>query len=58
MPRNVGIEDQPLGSGDVASIVSALLEGIRHGELEATLKEVEFLASVAEILDPRAGAAA
>ena len=58
MPRSVRIEDQPLASADVASIVSALLEGIRRGELTATVKEVEFLTSVAQLLDPRVGAAA
>ena len=44
-----------LGKGDIATLVDALLESIRRGELEAGPKEVRFLESVAEIL-PRSPA--
>lgn len=58
MPNASALQDQDLGPGDVACVVSALLEGIRRGELEASEREVEFLTSVAELLDDRVGSAA
>ena len=39
-----------LAPTDVASLVDALLEGIRRGELEASPREVEFLRSVSSLL--------
>ncbi len=50
--------NQDLTPGDIARMVSALLEGIRRGELDASAREVEFLESVAELLEARVGAAA
>ena len=39
-----------LAPADVASLVDALLDGIRRGELAASPREVEFLRSVSELL--------
>lgn len=58
MPRRVASKDQNLSRADVASIVSALLESIRRSELRASLREVEFLVSVARILEPGVGTTA
>ena len=56
MPGTIGLDERDLSAADIARVVSALLEGIRRGELEATAKEVEFLTSVDRILN--AGVAA
>jgi hypothetical protein len=58
MLRQATILNQDLAPGDIARLVSALLEGIHRGELDASAKEVEFLESVAQMLEARAGAAA
>lgn len=42
--------DQNLGTRDIAGVVSALLEGIRRGELHASPKEVAFLSSIEGLL--------
>lgn len=41
-----------LTPGDIARLVQALLDGIERGELEASPREVEFLASIEELLSP------
>ncbi len=51
MRGRVALEDRDLSPADIAHVVSALLEGIRRGELHASAKEVEFLASVDRILN-------
>ena len=45
-----------LAAGDIGQLVRALLAGIQRGELEASAKEIDFLASVADMLAPRAEA--
>ena len=45
-----------LTAGDIGQLVQALLAGIERGELEASAKEIAFLASVADMLAPRAEA--
>ena len=52
-----GTIQRDLAPGDIAQLVSALLDGIKRGELAASDKEVDFLRSVAEIL-PEASTAA
>ncbi len=44
------LDEQNFAIGDIDRLVSALLEGIHRGELEATAKEVEFLASIRRML--------
>ena len=54
MPRQASLErggyEPELGAADVLTVVTALLDGIRRGELTATKREVEFLAAVRVIL--------
>jgi hypothetical protein len=58
MSTQATIGHQDLAPGDIARLVSALLEGIHRGELDASAKEVEFLESIAQMLEARVGAAA
>ena len=44
------LDQQNFAASDIGRLVSALLEGIRRGELEATKKDVEFLASIRRLL--------
>ncbi|HVL82155.1 MAG TPA: hypothetical protein VM840_11270 [Actinomycetota bacterium] len=45
-----GSRETDLDGRDIATLVSALLESIRRGELDAGPDEVRFLESVARIL--------
>ena len=50
-------EDQELEPSEITVVISALLEGIQRGELDATPREVEFLNSIVLILEPATTAA-
>lgn len=44
--------ERELAAQDIGRLVQALLAGIERGELEASPKEIDFLASVADMLAP------
>lgn len=50
MAQQVALDEQNFAANDIGRLVSALLEGIRRGELEATTRDVEFLASIRRLL--------
>lgn len=45
--------DREMAPKDIAQLVSALLASIDRGELEASEKEIDFLRSVRELLEPQ-----
>jgi hypothetical protein len=51
MAQGATLEDQDFAADDVFVLVSALLEGIQRGELEASPKEVEFLISIERLAE-------
>lgn len=54
--ETAAFEDQELQPGDITVVISALLEGIQRGELDASPREVEFLNSIVLILEPASAA--
>lgn len=50
MAMNAIHEEHDLSPGDIAMLVQALLDSIQRGELDASPREVEFLASIEELL--------
>lgn len=45
--------DREMAPKDIAQLVTALLASIERGELEASTKEIEFLRSVRDLLEPQ-----
>ena len=50
MAGQATLEEQSFATSDISLLVSALLEGIRRGELEASQEEIDFLASILQLL--------
>lgn len=46
------IAEHDLAPGDIARLIQALLDSIDRGEVQASPREVEFLASIEELLAP------
>jgi hypothetical protein len=51
MAQQATLEEQDFAADDVFVLVSALLEGIQRGELEASPKEIEFLISIERLAE-------